>query len=333
MKINVKTRYSNSSDFEYETRLVRLDLDQERRKDVLSGNGFIISSPKAIRDDVKDPNGIFSTKYGPGLQDANPFGNRYRCKCGHTTSRFYHGLTCEGGGEKVEFKDDNFQMFGYIVLKDPYYIIHPNLFNSLASFIGETEFMNIITPDDRKDEDGHDIAIERKSNDIYKGIGIIGFYEKFDEIMEFYRIKKPNKQDYYEDIMANRDKVFTQSIPVYTIHLRPYKIDGGVFIFEGTNALYNMLANLAAKVNDDRTIMSRKLKPKNQLLFDMQMKYQKLYGELIKILSGKKGTEPKGLVWFPVQKCAENNLFNCWEALKPICHIIYGDESQKQVIG
>lgn len=290
MKINVKTRYSNSSDFEYETRLVRLDLDQERRKDVLSGNGFIISSPKAIRDDVKDPNGIFSTKYGPGLQDANPFGNRYRCKCGHTTSRFYHGLTCEVCGEKVEFKDDNFQMFGYIVLKDPYYIIHPNLFNSLASFIGETEFMNIITPDDRKDEDGHDIAIERKSNDIYKGIGIIGFYEKFDEIMEFYRIKKPNKQDYYEDIMANRDKVFTQSIPVYTIHLRPYKIDGGVFIFEGTNALYNMLANLAAKVNDDRTIMSRKLKPKNQLLFDMQMKYQKLYGELIKILSGKKGT-------------------------------------------
>ena len=67
--------------------------------------------------------------------------------------------------------------------------------------------------------------------------------------------------------------------------------------------------------------------------FDMQMKYQKLYAELIKILSGKKGTEPKGLVWFPVQKCAENNLFNCWEALKPICHIIYGDESQKQVIG
>ena len=295
MKLNVNTRYSNSSEFEYETHLVRLNLDEERKHDVLSGNGFIVSAPKAIKDDVKDPNGIFSTKYGPGLQDANPFGNRYRCKCGHTTSRFYHGLTCEVCGTKVEFKDDNFQMFGYIVLKDPYHLIHPNLYNSLASFIGEKEFMSIITPDDRKDEDGHDITTPRKGDNEFTGIGLIGFYERFDDIMNYYRIKRPAKQDYYDDIMANRDKVFIQSIPVYTIHLRPYKIDGGAFHFEGTNALYNILARLAGVINNDKTIMSRKNKPKNQLLIDMQKKYQDLYGELVKILSGKKGTKPNRL--------------------------------------
>ena len=83
-KMTVNTRYSKDDNYEYETRLERINMDTERRKDVLSGNGLIVSSPKAIKDDIKDPNGIYSTKYGPGLQDANAFGNRYRCKCGVT---------------------------------------------------------------------------------------------------------------------------------------------------------------------------------------------------------------------------------------------------------
>jgi len=290
MQMKVNTRYSRSNEFDYETRLERVNLDEERRHDVLTGNGFIVSSPKAIKDDIKDPNGIFSTKYGPGLQDANAFGNRYRCKCGHTTSRFYHGLTCEVCGEKVEFKDDNFSMFGYICLKDPYFIIHPNLFMSLAFFIGEKDFMGIITPDDRKDEDGHDLEIKRPKDEPFRGIGMIGFHDQFDEIMEYYYHKKPNKRDYYESIMNDKEKVFIQSIPVFTIHLRPYRLDGGVFHFEGTNATYNIIANLAARINDDKTKMNREKKPKNQLLFDMQMKYKELYTELTKIISGKKGS-------------------------------------------
>lgn len=290
MQMKVNTRYSRSNEFDYETRLERVNLDEERRHDVLTGNGFIVSSPKAIKDDIKDPNGIFSTKYGPGLQDANAFGNRYRCKCGHTTSRFYHGLTCEVCGEKVEFKDDNFSMFGYICLKDPYFIIHPNLFMSLAFFIGEKDFMGIITPDDRKDEDGHDLETKRPKDEPFRGIGMIGFHDQFDEIMEYYYHKKPNKRDYYESIMNDKEKVFIQSIPVFTIHLRPYRLDGGVFHFEGTNATYNIIANLAARINDDKTKMNREKKPKNQLLFDMQMKYKELYTELTKIISGKKGS-------------------------------------------
>lgn len=290
MKMNVKTRYSQSSDYDYQTKLERINLDEERRHDVITGNGFIVSSPKAIKDDIKDPNGIFSTKYGPGLQDANAFGNRYRCKCGHTTSRFYHGLKCEVCGEKVEFKDDNFSMFGYICLKDPYYIIHPNLFMSLAFFIGEKDFMNIITAVDKKDEDGNQIEIKRPKDEPFHGIGMIDFHDRFDEILEYYKVKRSNKRDYYESIMMDKDKVFIQSIPVFTIHLRPYRLDGGVLHYEGTNALYNIIANLAARVNNDRMMMSRKKKSKNELLFDMQMKYKELYDELTKIISGKKGS-------------------------------------------
>ena len=289
-QIKVNTRYSKSDVYDYESRLERINLDQERKHDVLSGNGFIVTSRKAIKEDVKDPNGIFSTKYGPGLQDANAFGNRYRCKCGHTTQRFYHGLVCPVCGEKVEFRDDNFGMFGYICLKDPYYLIHPNLFNSLAFFIGEKDFMNIITPVDRKDEDGHEIYFDPPKDEPFFGLGMLDFYQRFDEIIEYYRIKKPNKIEYYENIMADRDKVFTQSIPVFTIHLRPYRIDGGTFHFEGTNAIYNLMAKISAVINDDSTKMNSKKKPKNQSLFELQMKFKELYDELTKILSGKKGT-------------------------------------------
>lgn len=289
-QIKVNTRYLKSDDYEYETRLERLNLDNARREDVLNGNGFIVSSAKAIKDDVKVPNGIFSTKYGPGLQDANAFGNRYRCKCGHTTQRFYHGLVCPVCGEKVEFKDDNFSMFGYICLKDPYYLIHPNIFNSLAFFIGEKDFMNIITPVDKKDEDGHTIAIDPPKDEPFFGIGMIGFHDRFDEIMDYYHARRINKNDYYDNIMMDYDKVFTQSIPVFTIHLRPYRIDGGTFHFEGTNAIYNLMARLASYVNDDKTKMASKRKPKNELLFKLQIQFKKLYDELTKILSGKKGT-------------------------------------------
>ena len=310
--MNVNMKYPRSDLFEFETRLERLNLDEERRKDVYNGDGFIVTSKKAIKDDVKDPNGIFSTKYGPGLQDVNPFGNRYRCKCGATTQRFYHGLTCPVCGEKVEFKDDNFSMFGYICLKDPYYLIHPNLFNSIAFFIGEKDFMNIITPVDKKDEDGHEIPIVPPKDEPYFGIGMIGFHNKFDEIVEYYHNKRPNKNDYYDNIMIDRDKVFTQSIPVFTIHLRPYRIEGGSFHYEGTNAIYNIMARIASNINDDKTKMNSKLKPKNQLLYELQMKFKELYDELTKILSGKKGT--KSCVWFPMAKSIVKNLLNCWKA-------------------
>lgn len=289
-EIQVNTRYSENSMFDYSTKLERISLDQARRHDILNGDGFIVTSRKNIKEDVKDPNGIFSVKYGPGLQDVNAFGNRYRCKCGHTTQRFYHGLTCPVCGTKVEYRDENFGMFGYICLKDPYYLIHPNLFNSIAFFIGEKEFMNIITPIHKKDEDGHDIPIVPPKDEPYFGIGMIDFHDRFDEIIEYYRVKRPNKMDYYENIVDDRDKVFTQSVPVFTIHLRPYRIDGDMLHFEGTNAIYKVMTKLASDINMDKTKMDRKIKPKNQLLFDFQMKFKELYDELTKILSGKKGT-------------------------------------------
>ena len=100
--------------------------------------------------------------------------------------------------------------------------------------------------------------------------------------------------------MRNRDNIFIQSIPVYTTALRPYHLDGGVLHFEGTNAIYNMIASYASKINDDKISISQKKKPKDQLLFKLQKKYKELYDELLKIISGKKGS--RVYLWIPVAK-------------------------------
>lgn len=290
MQIVVNSRYNNSDDYEYTTRLERIDLDAERRHDVLSGNGFIVSNPKNIKDDIKNPYGIFSDKFGPGLHDANAFGDRYRCRCGRLKSKLNNNEICPVCGTRVEYKDDNFSFFGWGTLKDPYYIIHPNLFMAIAFFIGEKDFNNIIKYVDKKDEDGHDTEIKRPKDEPFYGIGMMDFHDRFDEIMQYYYNKKPNKRDYYEDIMKNRDKVFTQSVPVFTTCLRPYKLDGGVLHYESTNATYNIIINDIEKVNNDRIEINRKRKPKNESLYEIQTKYKELYDEIVKILSGKKGT-------------------------------------------
>lgn len=290
MAINVITRYPNSEQYEYETCMEILNMDQERIKDITSGNGFIVSAAKAIKDDLKDDNGIFSTKYGQTLQDANPYGNRYRCKCGHLMNKLYSGQTCPICDTQVKFVDDNFTYFGWIILKDPYHVIHPNLYMNIASLIGSTAFNEIITPNDNKDEDGNEIPVERSKDEPYKKIGMMEFYDKFDEIIDYYISKRPDKIDHYNLIKEHREKVFMQSIPVYTIHLRPYKLEAGELHFEGTNALYNMMTHLATKINDDRYKINRKTKPKTQLLYNLQMKYMELNEEINQILSGKKGS-------------------------------------------
>ena len=60
--------------------------------------------------------------------------------------------------------------------------------------------------------------------------------------------------------------------------------------FYTRNYLESQLDKIASNINDDKTKMNSKLKPKNQLLYELQMKFKELYDELTKILSGKKGT-------------------------------------------
>lgn len=289
--INVNMHYPYSDKYEYLTILEILNLDNERKKDISNGNGFIISAPRPIKDAIKDENGIYSSKYGQTLQDQSPFADRYRCKCGNPAmqGRLYNGQICPICKTPVTYVGDRFEYFGWAILKDPYHIIHPNLYMNIASLIGGRVFDDIISPNMNRDEDGNEIEPPRTKDEPFKNIGMIEFYVRFDEIIDYYFNKHPDKIDHYNLIKENRDKVFTQSLPVFTTHLRPYKLEGGEMHYEKTNDIYNIMVSLISRINDDKYKINRKNKPKMQLLYNLQKKYMELDTEINAILSSKKG--------------------------------------------
>ena len=97
-------------------------------------------------------------------------------------------------------------------------------------------------------------------------------------------------KDYYDDIMQDRDKVFTQSIPVFTTLLRPVDPNASSLYYESTNGLFYMMSRLTWELNE---FAEKKMKGKStsehQLLYDLQVRYTKLCDEIDEIMQGKKG--------------------------------------------
>lgn len=309
--LNLKVTFPRDDEYDYFVKLVRLDLDKECFKDLSNGNGFLIKEPQPINKAVKSDNSIFSTKFGRSLNDENPYSHRYKCKCGHIQGAFFSvenapDFVCPICGESVKMIGDNFRFFGYIKLKPNYCLIHPSLYNALISLIGKDNLESIIEPTIELDMNGnpmsdYDRKILRKKNirkynkksskidSTYEGIGMLGFKEKFQEIINYFYKKKSSKKVIYDEIMANKDIVFIHSIPVYTTQLRIAKVENKRFTFEKTNADFNLLAKLAATINKDHLSVYRSRKYQNQILWDMQSKLNDLTTEVVNILSDKKG--------------------------------------------
>lgn len=291
-ELKITTHYPDHPDYTYETELARVNLDDKRIESILTGRGFIVNKiQSSLKRDLKNPDGIYSPRFGQTLDDINPFIDRYKCECGKMRSRIHNNEICPECQTKVKYVDDDFGYFGWIVLKDPYYVIHPNLYKSLEFLVGKDKLINIITPVEEKDIDGHTVETVSKSKDEpFVGIGLIGLQKRIKEVLDFYIARAPHKISYYNDLIQNIRNLFTQSIPVYTTHLRPYKLDGVRFTFEDTNAIYNMMVKLTTEINNDDLEIFRKRSAKNQLLFDLQIKFCELYEELEKLVAGKKGT-------------------------------------------
>ena len=292
-KINIHLEYPYNDKFEYHTSIERIDLDKEREKDIQTGKGFIIDSPKSIKKDIKLQSGIFSNRFGSTLQDVDSFIDRYRCDCGLTKGAINHGMTCDSCHTIVKYRDDDMSIFGWIVLKEPYHIIHPNLYRSLEAFIGAARLERILEPKIDVDSDGKEIKRDisgLKKEEIFRNIGIPEFEERFDEIMDHYLKIYPHKKNYYDDIMAHKDILFTRSIPVFTSLLRPTKLDNsGSLKYEKTNENYNLLSSLVFNCNNDRLSIYRKKKDKYSILYDIQVQFNAIYDELKNILAKKKG--------------------------------------------
>lgn len=306
LNLNVKYSYPHNNEYDFIAYLERIDFDKEKEEDLKKGKGFIISVPQksSLNKDIKNPNGIFSTRFGQRLGDMNPYIDQYSCQCGALKSSSNDGLECDKCGTICRYVGDDFSIFGWIEIDKEYGIINPDMFKLLDSFFGRSKYvknkkikkeikkgsvlLNMIEYDKEIDQNGHEVGNKIKNGEPYYGIGMIEFKEKFDEIFEYY-YSKNKKKEIYDDIMADRDKLFINSIPVFTTLLRPMDIFSGTMYYEKTNGYYNMMVKQAQSINKNKRKIDRVPKSKNHQLFRFQMKYMDLYDEIIKILNGKKG--------------------------------------------
>lgn len=299
-QLNVVGNYPNNQTldeygrpkYRYESKISVIDFDKECEEDLIKGTGFIISKKQDIKKDMRSDDSIFSSKYGLQIDDMQPFGDVYKCKCGRTMMKVNNGLYCPICHTKVKYVSNDFSITGWIKVNAPYFMIHPNIFKKLISFIGKKNLDAIINLDYKIDEDGFQVKKDPLKSNPYIGIGFLSFQEKFVEIMDFFRNKhksNANKLEYYDDIMSHTNLIFSHSLPVYTSQLRPYSVKKNRFNFEGNNAAYNVIAGTAAKLNKSQFNSRGRGKSTNQLMYDIQMKYMEIYADLEKIIAQKKG--------------------------------------------
>jgi hypothetical protein len=67
--LTVRMQYPYSAEYEYTTEVERINLNEERETDIFSGNGFIITRAQNIKKDLKSNESIFSSRFGPTLDD------------------------------------------------------------------------------------------------------------------------------------------------------------------------------------------------------------------------------------------------------------------------
>lgn len=279
--------------------LAILNLTEERIKSIENDKGFIINvsydcKPNhIISSDNK--NGVCSSNFGDIL-NADNFGIQpYHCKCGNRAGKINNMTKCPICNTLVTYVGEDFQYFGWIVLNNDLYI-NPQMYSILKSFIGGPTLDDIIEPHvDGIDIDGKksNKNIKRKPKSKYSGLGIPLFIEKFDEIMAFFLRSKKHKADIYDFIMENKDKVFTDSYPVYTIQLRPLIIESGECEYNIMNEKFVNLSKVAGHLNEETSTLNSQY-GKDKTLFKFQSIVNDIYTYILKnILPNKFGSIKK----------------------------------------
>lgn len=265
-------------------RLVKLNWDEECEKDFIISKGFEITQP-AFKKDVKCMYGAHSPLFATDYEDEDAFQERYKCKCGELKGKVYKGEKCPVCRTRVKFRDVDFKMTGWIKLKEDKFI-HPIFFNMLRSVIGATAFNEIIEINKNTNKNGI-VVEEENSKNPFKGLGITGFIENFDDIMVYYKRKNKKKKAMIEEILRERKKIFASSIPVFSSVLRPLYFKGETHTYTPIDRKYNIIYSLSRLLNNDDVPVVLEIKKKKKdkkpkldnesALYILQMKLMELW--------------------------------------------------------
>ena len=221
------------------------DWDTMFYDDLANGEGFLVTEKSTIKADgtthitmggTESP--LFGTSYG----DENDVITKWRCKCGEFKGLQWAGEICPKCGYEVKARDIDIKKTAWISIA-PHYIIHPYWYQILMNLLGtkgtgkakESVFHNITHVVERVDKNGNRFkVIPGDGVEIlspYTAIGIDGFLEKFDEIMDYFIAEKPTRADELMTVKENKMLIFCQHIPVYSPILRPKSVTADTYYY------------------------------------------------------------------------------------------------------
>lgn len=235
----------------------RLSWDVCFYDDMINHDGFIISEPATLSFDGKKektmygPNSnLFGTSYG----DEQEFMERHRCKCGAFKGLQFKGEICPFCNEKVEareldIKKTAWMTLGSNVIINPYwYIVFSN------RLIGRKIFPEIVDRIQRVDADGnvHELekGIDYEPLSPFAGIGVDGFYERYEEILTYFMNIKKDRSEEFERALREKHNVFTHHIPVYSKFMRPSSVTSDTFYYNGIDKEISPAYNLSESLKD-----------------------------------------------------------------------------------
>lgn len=221
----------------------RLNFDTTCMTDLISGNGFLVTDPAEIEvDDVRKKaiNGPQSPLYGMSFNDEEQWSGRWRCECGEFHGVAFRGEVCPKCKKKVEFRDVDPNITGWIPLGQEK-VIAPHYFRIIQNVMPKNVFTEMIYQQQKVDRDGRrsELSAEEKAsfnpNNPFYGIGVEQFRYRFDEIMDWAVKEKPIKAETIETIKKEKLKVFTSFLPVYSPILRQQSSTSENFYYTGVD--------------------------------------------------------------------------------------------------
>lgn len=229
-------------------RIIVSDWDRRCKEELTTGVGFRITE-KGKTDVDLDPGlySIHSPLYGTDWRDENAFEDRFSCSCGHLIGRRYmdNETVCPICNTPVRFIDTKIRKTGWFVL-DRNYIINPGMFLKLGWFFGNQHLYQMLhfVPETEREK-----YMDNKTSPFY-GIGMIEFFDRFDEILEFY-LNKNKKRDGYEFFKIMREEIFVHCIPCYNMALRKWMVRNGDIRYSDEDKIFQKLFSDHMLLNDD----------------------------------------------------------------------------------
>jgi len=279
----------------------KFDLDRECKLDMATGNGLRLTSVEAFDNkDQKIYNGLQSEFFGTDFGDQQAFEERWSCKCHRYVGSDYAGQMCQFCKTRVEFNDIDLERYGWIIC-DHYKFISPIFAEKLNDALGtcgnKDSVLTLIletpfdSPEQYQPRYGQADVDPTKHPFMHKGM--IWLSENIEEVLRFYMTKRPTKKALFEELLSDKDKIFTHCFPVISAVLRTElpNVKNEKAYKMRINAYYKTMIRLNNAINayDPESISEKELCIINRTLAAFHVEVLNVYDEIFKILSGKKG--------------------------------------------